>query len=91
MEDSVRKETERAVVLMAPGPHAILLLVPVNQFTEVGSGLYLSPIFGGILLLLMLSSITFVFLKLFLKSKKNMNVLIDLYSLVYHVFLMENI
>lgn len=66
MEDSVRKETERAVVLMAPGPHAILLLVPVNQFTEVGSGLYLSPYpRGGILLLLMQSYITFVFLKLF--------------------------
>lgn len=36
MEDSVRKETERAMTLVAPGPHAILLLVPVNQFTEVG-------------------------------------------------------
>lgn len=36
MEDSVRKETERAMTLVAPGPHAILLLVPVCQFTEVG-------------------------------------------------------
>ncbi|CAK6953468.1 uncharacterized protein LOC128368086 [Scomber scombrus] len=35
MEDSVRKETERAMTLVAPGPHAILLLVPVNQFTEM--------------------------------------------------------
>lgn len=42
MEDSVRKETGRAVALTAPGPHAILLLVPVNQFTEVGCVLYLS-------------------------------------------------
>ncbi|XP_035856118.1 uncharacterized protein LOC116040480 isoform X2 [Sander lucioperca] len=37
MEDSVRKETERAMTLVAPGPHAILLLVPVNQFTEMES------------------------------------------------------
>lgn len=36
MEDSVRKETERVMELAAPGPHAILLLVPVSQFTEVG-------------------------------------------------------
>lgn len=36
MDDSVRKETERAMTLVAPGPHAILLLVPVSQFTEVG-------------------------------------------------------
>lgn len=36
MEDSVRKETQRAMMLVAPGPHAILLLVPINQFTEVG-------------------------------------------------------
>lgn len=36
MEESVRKETMRAMTLLAPGPHAILLLVPVNQFTEVG-------------------------------------------------------
>ena len=42
MEDSVRKETERAMTLVAPGPHAILLLVPVNQFTEVGCSLCLS-------------------------------------------------
>lgn len=36
METSVRQETGRAVDLVAPGPHAILLLVPVSQFTEVG-------------------------------------------------------
>lgn len=36
MEDSVRKETEQALKLLAPGPHAILLLVPVCVFTEVG-------------------------------------------------------
>lgn len=41
MEDSVRKETERAMTLVAPGPHAILLLVPVYQFTEVGCSLCL--------------------------------------------------
>ncbi|XP_068582986.1 uncharacterized protein [Cebidichthys violaceus] len=35
MEDSVRTETQRAMPLVAPGPHAILLLVPVNQFTEM--------------------------------------------------------
>uniref|UniRef100_A0A3Q1EHT3 Uncharacterized LOC110948870 n=1 Tax=Acanthochromis polyacanthus TaxID=80966 RepID=A0A3Q1EHT3_9TELE len=35
MEDNVKKETERAVTLIAPGPHAILLLVPVSQFTEM--------------------------------------------------------
>ncbi|XP_068448153.1 uncharacterized protein [Clinocottus analis] len=35
MEDGVRKETQRATTLVAPGLHAILLLVPVNQFTEV--------------------------------------------------------
>ncbi len=40
MEDSVRKETERAMGMVAPGPHAILLLVPVSQFTEVGYSLY---------------------------------------------------
>ncbi|XP_040002888.1 uncharacterized protein LOC120800682 [Xiphias gladius] len=37
MEDSVRKETERAMNLAAPGPHGILLLVPVSQFTEMES------------------------------------------------------
>ncbi|XP_056891506.1 uncharacterized protein LOC130527258 isoform X1 [Takifugu flavidus] len=37
MEESVRKETQRAVTLVAPGLHAILLLVPVNQFTEMDS------------------------------------------------------
>uniref|UniRef100_A0A4W6FUJ1 AIG1-type G domain-containing protein n=1 Tax=Lates calcarifer TaxID=8187 RepID=A0A4W6FUJ1_LATCA len=35
MEDSVRGETERAMTLVAPGPHGILLLVPVSQFTEM--------------------------------------------------------
>lgn len=37
MEDSVRKETARAMTLLEPGPHGILLLVPVNQFTEVSA------------------------------------------------------
>uniref|UniRef100_A0A8D3D2U8 AIG1-type G domain-containing protein n=1 Tax=Scophthalmus maximus TaxID=52904 RepID=A0A8D3D2U8_SCOMX len=47
MEDSVRKETERAMTLVAPGPHAILLLVPVCQFTEVGFALRaLETVFG---------------------------------------------
>lgn len=36
MEESVRTETQRAATLVAPGLHAVLLLVPVNQFTEVG-------------------------------------------------------
>lgn len=47
MEDSVKKETENAMTLVAPGPHAILLLVPVNQFTEVGCSprLALLPVF----------------------------------------------
>lgn len=35
MEENVKEETERAMTLVAPGPHAVLLLVPVNQFTEV--------------------------------------------------------
>lgn len=35
MDDGVRKETQRAMTLLAPGPHAVLLLVPVSQFTEV--------------------------------------------------------
>ncbi|KAK2816908.1 hypothetical protein Q5P01_025099 [Channa striata] len=34
-EDSVRKETEKGMTMLAPGPHGILLLVPVNQFTEM--------------------------------------------------------
>ncbi|XP_040042346.2 uncharacterized protein LOC120825065 [Gasterosteus aculeatus] len=37
MEEGVRKETQRVMTLVAPGPHAILLLVPVNQFTEMDS------------------------------------------------------
>lgn len=35
MEESVKEETERAMTLVAPGPHAVLLLIPVNQYTEV--------------------------------------------------------
>ncbi|CAL8328927.1 unnamed protein product [Lota lota] len=35
VEESVRKETRRALQLAAPGPHAFLLLIPVCQFTEV--------------------------------------------------------
>ncbi|KAK5623523.1 hypothetical protein CRENBAI_013031 [Crenichthys baileyi] len=35
MEDSIRMETKRAMTLVAPGPHAVLLLVPVSQFTEM--------------------------------------------------------
>lgn len=60
MEDSVRKETERAMTLVAPGPHAILLLVPVSQFTEVGCSLCLPfhLCFGIISHLLMQSSMT---------------------------------
>lgn len=44
MEDSVRKETQRAMTLLAPGPHAVLLLVPVGQFTEVSLSLPLSDV-----------------------------------------------
>lgn len=35
MDESVRKETEEAMSLLAPGAHAILLLIPVFQFTEM--------------------------------------------------------
>ncbi|KAK7929970.1 hypothetical protein WMY93_006365 [Mugilogobius chulae] len=35
MDESIRKETEKAMMLLAPGPHAILLLIPVYQFTEM--------------------------------------------------------
>ncbi|XP_059902981.1 uncharacterized protein LOC132453913 isoform X1 [Gadus macrocephalus] len=35
VEESVRKESQRALQLAAPGPHAFLLLIPVCQFTEV--------------------------------------------------------
>ncbi|TNN23526.1 GTPase IMAP family member 2 [Liparis tanakae] len=35
MEDSVREETQRTMTLVPSGPHAILLLVPVSQFTEM--------------------------------------------------------
>ncbi|XP_033831947.1 uncharacterized protein LOC117379355 [Periophthalmus magnuspinnatus] len=37
MDESIRKETEKAMTLLAPGPHAILLLIPVFQFTEMES------------------------------------------------------
>ncbi|XP_029950969.1 uncharacterized protein LOC115391020 isoform X2 [Salarias fasciatus] len=35
MDDDVKKETERAITMLEPGPHAVLLLVPVSQFTEM--------------------------------------------------------
>lgn len=35
LESSVQKETKQALSLAAPGPHAFLLLIPVNQFTEI--------------------------------------------------------
>ncbi|XP_038148372.1 uncharacterized protein LOC119788237 isoform X2 [Cyprinodon tularosa] len=35
MDEGVKKETQRGMSLVAPGPHAVLLLVPVNQFTEM--------------------------------------------------------
>ncbi|XP_014908886.1 uncharacterized protein LOC106960319 [Poecilia latipinna] len=35
MDDDAKKETVRAMSLVAPGPHAVLLLVPVSQFTEM--------------------------------------------------------
>ncbi|XP_076026490.1 uncharacterized protein LOC143016182 isoform X2 [Genypterus blacodes] len=35
IEASVRAETERALTLAEPGPHGVLLLVPVGQFTEM--------------------------------------------------------
>lgn len=44
VEEGVRKETQRAVTLVAPGPHAILLLVPVNQFTAVRRWIRSDPI-----------------------------------------------
>lgn len=35
LESSVQEETKQALALAAPGPHAFLLLIPVNQFTEM--------------------------------------------------------
>ncbi|XP_028826844.1 uncharacterized protein LOC114785171 [Denticeps clupeoides] len=35
IEAGVRAETQRALALTDPGPHAFLLLIPVGQFTEV--------------------------------------------------------
>uniref|UniRef100_W5N2E8 AIG1-type G domain-containing protein n=2 Tax=Lepisosteus oculatus TaxID=7918 RepID=W5N2E8_LEPOC len=35
LEEGVRQETERALALCAPGPHAFLLVVPVGQFSEL--------------------------------------------------------
>ncbi|KAK2857550.1 hypothetical protein Q7C36_005469 [Tachysurus vachellii] len=32
---NVQRETEKALSLVAPGPHAFLILVPVGQFTEI--------------------------------------------------------
>uniref|UniRef100_A0A8D3AU37 AIG1-type G domain-containing protein n=1 Tax=Scophthalmus maximus TaxID=52904 RepID=A0A8D3AU37_SCOMX len=60
MEDSVRKETERAMTLVAPGPHAILLLVPVCQFTEVAISNFFSS-FARLLLLPFLSNLCCLF------------------------------
>ncbi|KAL4647904.1 hypothetical protein GN956_G8890 [Arapaima gigas] len=35
VEASVQEETAQALQVLAPGPHAFLLLIPVGQFTEV--------------------------------------------------------
>ncbi|CAN9510492.1 unnamed protein product [Ophioblennius macclurei] len=49
MVDDVKKETERAIAMLEPGPHAILLLVPVSQFTEMEAGVTreLEDLFGS--------------------------------------------
>ncbi len=65
MDDSVRKETERAMMLLAPGPHAFLLLVPVSQFTEVGC----PSSFALVLIIICSCNYTIIFLVPFLFSK----------------------
>ncbi|XP_077380863.1 uncharacterized protein LOC144020871 isoform X2 [Festucalex cinctus] len=49
MDEGVKKETERAMTLLAPGPHAILLLLPVSQFTEMDGQVptQLQKVFGN--------------------------------------------
>lgn len=37
IDANVQRETEKALSLVAPGPHAFLILVPVGQFTEMES------------------------------------------------------
>lgn len=49
MVEDVKKETEQAITMLEPGPHAILLLVPVGQFTEMEGRVLgeLEDLFGG--------------------------------------------